>query len=82
MLQLIQIAGSVLILTAFIAAQRGALTPESRTYLTLNLAGSAVLAVLAAIEHQLGFLLLETVWAVVSLQSLTSALRRGDAVGQ
>jgi hypothetical protein len=36
----------------------------------LNLVGSIVLAVLAAMETQLGFLLLETVWAAVSAHSL------------
>jgi hypothetical protein len=34
------------------------------------LIGSGVLAVLAAHERQLGFLLLEASWAVVSLMSL------------
>ena len=68
--QLIQVLGSLLILSAFVAAQRGRLSPDSRTYLVLNLVGSVVLAVLAAIETQLGFLLLETVWAGVSVHSL------------
>ena len=45
--QAIQVLGSLLILAAFVAAQRGALSQSSRTYLMLNLVGSAVLAVLA-----------------------------------
>ena len=68
--QLIQVLGSLLILAAFVAAQRGRLSTDSRTYLVLNLVGSIVLAVLAAMETQLGFLLLETVWAAVSAHSL------------
>ena len=68
--QLVQILASLLILAAFVLAQRGSLKQTSRAYLVLNLAGSAVLAVLAAHERQLGFLLLEGSWAVVSLLSL------------
>lgn len=50
--------------------------PRSRVYLVLNLVGSAVLAVLAWEERQWGFLLLESVWAAVSLWGLAQ-LRRG-----
>jgi hypothetical protein len=73
--QLVQVLGSLLVLSAFAAAQRGWLTPASRAYLTLNLVGSAVLATLAVHEQQWGFLLLEAVWAVVSAAGLLQALR-------
>ena len=68
--QLVQVLGSLLILAAFVGAQRGSLSTESRLYLVLNAVGSGVLAVLAAHERQLGFLLLESCWAVVSASSL------------
>ena len=68
--QLVQVFGSLLILAAFAAAQRGVLDQSSRTYLSLNLIGSAILAVLAAHEQQWGFLLLEASWAVVSALGL------------
>lgn len=74
--QLVQVIGALLILAAFAAAQFGAMDPHSRAYLVLNLLGSAVLAVLAWEERQWGFLLLETVWAAVSLWGLVQ-LRRG-----
>ncbi len=77
--QMVQVAGSLLVLTAFVAAQRGWLATESRAYLALNVVGSSVLAVLAADERQYGFLLLECCWAVVSLHSLIGALRRPAA---
>jgi hypothetical protein len=68
--QVIQVLGSLLILAAFAAAQRGVLNTSSRVYLTLNLVGSTVLAVLAGYEKQLGFLLLETCWAAMSAWGL------------
>lgn len=74
--QLVQIVGALLILIAFAAAQFGAMDPHSRIYLVLNLFGSLVLAVLAWREWQWGFLLLESVWAAVSLWSLIQ-LHRG-----
>jgi hypothetical protein len=77
--QIVQVAGSLLILTAFIAAQRGWLSTEARLYLSLNLVGAGVLAVLAAQERQYGFLLLECCWAMVATHSLIKVRRRAEA---
>lgn len=73
----IQIAGAILILIAFIAAQRDLMSPRSIAYLVLNLIGSAALAVLALLDSDWGFLLLEAVWAVVSAGALIERLRAG-----
>ena len=72
--QVIQIVGALLILAAFAAVQFERMRPDSRLYLALNLVGSAILAVLAWVESQWGFLLLEGVWAVVSAWGLWMAL--------
>jgi hypothetical protein len=73
--QIAQIAGAVLILIAFTAAQRGRMSPQSLVYLVLNLVGSVVLAAVALSGANWGFLLLEGVWAVVSAWGLVAALR-------
>ena len=73
--QLIQIIGALLILAAFAAVQFDRMRPDSRLYLALNLLGSVILAVLAFAASQWGFVLLETVWAIVSAWGLISALR-------
>jgi len=75
--QLVQVGGSLLILAAFAASQAGRLPIDSQRYLALNFVGSAILAVLAWIDQQWGFLLLEGVWAAVSLWGLVQLMRGG-----
>lgn len=70
MAQVIQIVGALIILGAFAGSQLGELPTDSRLYLILNVVGSAVLTVLAVVEGQIGFVLLEGVWAAVSAWSL------------
>jgi hypothetical protein len=72
--QVVQVLGSLLILAAFVAAQHGSLSTDSRLYLSLNLVGASVLTVVAAHERQLGFLLLEFVWALVAAHALLKPL--------
>ncbi len=73
--QVVQVVGALLILAGFAGQQMGRISAISRTYLVLNLVGSAILAVLALDAEQWGFVLLETVWAAVSAWSLVQVLR-------
>jgi hypothetical protein len=68
--QIFQVSGSLLILVGFILVQLGIVDTQSRLYLALNAIGSAVLAENALTGHQWGFLLLEGVWAAVSLAGM------------
>jgi hypothetical protein len=72
----VQILGSLLILAAFVAALWGRLEQAGYLYLALNAVGSSALAAEAAISRQWGFLLLEGVWAVVSLSSIARRFGR------
>ena len=54
----------------FALAQARALTPTARAYLVLNVAGASILAVDAFVEQQWGFLLLESVWALIAASGL------------
>ena len=78
--QVVQVLGALLILAGFAAAQLGRLRVDSISYLVLNLVGALILAVLALHERQWGFLLLESVWAIVSAWSLVR-IGRGMPVG-
>jgi hypothetical protein len=74
-LQLLQLAGAVMVLAGFTLQQLKVLDPVSYPYLVLNAVGAGILAVLAFEEQQWGFLLLEGVWTLVSVASLVGRLR-------
>jgi len=76
MFQVIQVCGSLLVLAAFVASQCGWVDAKAWCYLWLNLIGSGILAVEAAITAQWGFLLLEGAWALVSLLGVLGRVRR------
>lgn len=77
--QAVQIAGALLILSAFILAQRKLMETNSLVYLVLNFTGATALAFVAAADRDWGFLLLEGVWALVSASALIGVVkaRRG-----
>ncbi len=68
--QVVQMVGAVLIIAGFILSQRNLLDADSHLYLILNLAGAAILTVLAFQAQRWGFVLLEGVWALVALAGL------------
>lgn len=75
MIQIISLIGAMLILAAFALQQMGHWKSNDALYLWANLLGSSTLTVIAWIEQQWGFLLMESVWALVSTWSLFKLLR-------
>ena len=67
MVQLVSILGALAILSAYAANQFRWLGPPNLSYALLNFFGAGTLTVVSIIERQWGFLLLEGVWALVSL---------------
>jgi hypothetical protein len=70
MLQIMSVLGALLILLPFAASQLDRMSTASVPYQLLNLTGSGALAVVAVLERQYGFILLEVVWAVMSIVGL------------
>lgn len=70
MRQIFGVLGALCILVPFAASQVGRLGTVTFTYQVLNLVGSTVLTAVAVLERQYGFILLEGVWALMSLVGL------------
>jgi hypothetical protein len=67
---IVQIAGSLLILAAFVAGLAGRLDQAGYRYLAANAVGSAILTGTAVISREWGFILLEGAWSLASFYSL------------
>jgi hypothetical protein len=74
-IQAVSLLGAVMILVAYAANQFGRLRTAGLAYSLLNAAGAATLTVVAALEEQWGFLLLEGVWTAVSVAALMRLVR-------
>ncbi len=81
MLQVISVLGALAILGAYAANLFGWVNPSNLSYSVANFLGSAVLTVIAVIDQQIGFILLEGTWALMSLWGIFSVLRGGGAPG-
>ena len=75
--QLVSVIGAAGCLGAYIGLQRGWLSQTSRTYSLMNLVGSALLTYVAIVDRRVGFIILEGVWALVSIPGSFARARRG-----
>lgn len=65
--QILSIVGAIMILGAYLAFQRGWLERQHRSFHALNLVGSGLLTIVAVADGRIGFILLEGVWALISI---------------
>jgi hypothetical protein len=77
--QAISVIGALLILGAFAANLLQWMNTSNLWYSLLNFVGSAILLVVAVLDQQFGFILLEGAWALVSLWGIIAALQGGGA---
>ena len=74
--------GALLILIAYIGHQFHWMDSARPLYNILNAVGSGVLAWLAFRPFQLGFFILETVWALVSIYALAKSMQHSKPQAQ
>jgi hypothetical protein len=72
--QAVQLVGALLIVGAYVAYTQGRLRLDSVQFLGMNMAGAAILTIVAFIDRLYGFLLLELVWTWVSTRGFRRAL--------
>jgi hypothetical protein len=73
--QVLSVFGAVMLLSAYYAFQRGWLTRINRTYHALNFFGASLLTYVAIIDVQVGFIIVEGTWALLSLPGTLSPPR-------
>jgi hypothetical protein len=74
-LQVMSIVGALMVLAAYGLNQGGIWRELHAGYLTLNIVGSLMLAVVAVVDQRAGFILLEFAWAGVGLIGVARAIR-------
>ena len=80
--QTISLIGAALLLVGFVAMQMRRMRNDGAIFNTLNFAGSGLLAWVAIHDRRAGFIVLEVVWALVSLPPLFRAMRRRGATAR
>ena len=82
LMQVISIAGALVVLAAYAGNQLDRLPNHSYAYLLMNLAGGTALTAAAIATGQVGLIIMEGAWAVISLAGLVKAQRRKGSEAQ
>ncbi|MEO6865763.1 MAG: hypothetical protein ABI229_09935 [Gemmatimonadaceae bacterium] len=78
--QVISLIGAALLLIGFVAMQMRRMRNDGALFNALNFGGSGLLAWVAIHDRRAGFIILEVVWALVSLPPLFKAMKRRASV--
>lgn len=81
-IQVLSFVGAVLILIAYVGHQAKWMLPHSRGYNLLNSLGGGMLAYTAFHPFQIGFVIMEVTWFLVSLAALAKTFRTAAPVGK
>jgi hypothetical protein len=68
--QMASFLGALMILIAYVGHQMRWMNPRSVTYNVLNAIGSGILGYIALHPFQIGFVVLESVWTLISVYAL------------
>lgn len=74
-MQVISILGAIAILGAFAADQFRWIKPSQLSYALANFAGAAILTVVAVVDRQAGFVVLQGAWTLISAWGIVIILR-------
>jgi hypothetical protein len=73
--QMVQLVGAMIVVCAYVAYQKNRLRLDSVQFLGMNMVGAGILTVVAAVNGDYGFLLLEGMWTWVSGRGFRRALK-------
>lgn len=79
--QVLSFLGALMILVAYSGHQLGWMNSRSAIYNILNAVGSGILGYIAFRPFQLGFVILESVWALISVYALLRPRKLSGSVG-
>jgi hypothetical protein len=80
--QAVSLLGAVMQLVAYALLQLGRLPSTSYPYQLANVLGSLLMTIVASVNHEYGFILMEAVWCLTSAYGLIKLMRsRPDAAG-
>jgi hypothetical protein len=78
-LQVVSFVAAMVILVAYVGHQTRRMDPNGVAYNVMNAVGSGVLTYVAFHPYQIGFIVLEGVWAIVSTYAIVRAVRNRNA---